>query len=360
MQRAAFADGIAMTANTDRQPETNTASGHAYSATELRHRKSRAAALSILSNTLLVALKLVVGFWSGSVSVLSEAIHSATDLMASGIAFLSVRASDKAPDADHPYGHGKIESLSGLAEALLIFFAAVYIIYESVNKLRGAEKASSTGLDAGLIVMGISALANIFISRYLRGVARETDSMALEADAAHLRADVLTSLGVLGGLAAARLTGHAWFDPLTALLVSLLIIYSAYHLTSDALAPLLDTRLPPGEEASIQEVLETDSRVMAYHKLRTRKSGSQRHADVHVLIDDNSTLLQAHELTEELEDHIRNALPAIHIHIHIEPYHAEVQHQREVHGVTIAAVHPEAPANRPQEPRSEDVKNLSQ
>ncbi len=297
------------------------------------HRKKRHAAFfSILSNGLLVMLKLIVGFWSGSVSVLSEAAHSATDLLASIIAFLSVRAADNPPDEDHPYGHGKIESISGLLEALLIFLAAFYIIYEAVGKLRAPSHSPHTGLNLGLAVMAFSAVTNIFLSRYLRRVARQTDSLALQADAEHLRADVYASIGVFIGLALTRFTPYPWFDPLTALFVALFILLAAYRLTRDALAPLLDERLPSDEVLAIQEAIETHAEVRGYHKLRTRKSGSQRYVDVHVQMDDELTLVAAHDIAEEMEDHIRTILPAAQVIIHIEPYAAELRHQREAHG----------------------------
>lgn len=299
---------------------------------ERRRRKEAAARRSIVSNTLLVGLKLGVGLWTGSVSVLSEAIHSATDLVASGIAFFSVRYSDAPPDDEHPYGHGKIESLSGMAEALLIFAAAAYICYEAISKLRAPGEAHPLTADAGMVVMGLSVVVNILVSRHLYRVAEETDSQALHADAEHLRTDVLTSLGVLIGLALVRLTGHSWLDPVTALCVALVIMHAAFRLTYDAYQLLLDVRLPPEDEERIRDILEADDRVLGYHKLRTRKSGSFRHADVHVQIDDDCTLVVAHEITEELEDQIRAALPSTHINIHIEPYRAELQHQYEAHG----------------------------
>ncbi len=306
-----------------------------------QRRKRKAALLSIVSNSALVVAKLVVGILSGSVSVLSEAIHSATDLVASFIAFFSVRASDTPPDAEHPYGHGKIEGVSGLVEALLIVLAALYIVYEAVASLLNPH-AHSPALDAGLAVMAVSAIANFFISRYLKRVARETDSMALEADAEHLQADVLTSVGVFVGLALARMTGLSWLDPVAGLCVALLIVHTAYKLTRHSMTPLLDARLPVDEEERIKNILNNDSRVLGYHKLRTRKSGSQRHADVHVLIDDDSTLVEAHDLSEELEDGVRTALPDIQINIHIEPYHAEMRHQQEAHGLSQEQANPKS------------------
>jgi cation diffusion facilitator family transporter len=303
-----------------------------------RRIKTAAAALSILSNTLLVVLKLSVGLWLGSVSMLSDAIHSSTDLMAAAIAYLSVRASDTPPDADHPYGHGKIESISGLAEALLIYLAGGFIINEAIHKLL-AHGRDAKEVGPGMVVMAFSAALNVALSTHLFRVARATDSQALEADARHLRTDVLTSCGVFIGLWLVHLTGRSWFDPVTALLVALLILGTAFKLTHDALRPLMDASLPAEEELAIHQVLDGDARVLGYHKLRTRKSGSQRHADVHVQIDDDCTLVQAHDLTEELEDRIRAALPDIYINIHIEPYYAEMRHQREAHGMIDPTQH---------------------
>ncbi len=291
-------------------------------------RKANAARIALLSNTVLMLLKLIVGFGTGSVSVLSEAVHSATDLLASGIAFFSVRVSDDPPDEDHPYGHGKIENMSGLAEALLIFAAAGFIVYEAVGKL-AAPAARMGSVNAGLVVMGLSAGVNFFLSQHLKRVAQQTDSMALAADAAHLQTDILTSVGVLIGLALARLTARAWFDPLTALLMTLFILFTGYRLLRDTLPLLLDARLPAEEEVAIRETLDADARVLSYHKLRTRKSGSYRYVDVHVMADDDCTLVEAHDLAETLEDRIREALPAVYVTIHMEPFHAEMRHQQE-------------------------------
>ncbi len=298
---------------------------------ERTRRKRHAAQFSVFSNAILVVLKLGVGFGTGSVGVLSEAFHSATDLMASGIALVSVKYADIPADEQHPYGHGKVESLSGLIEAILIFFAAVYIIYEAIRKLaHGKVEAFPVG--AGLAVMTVSIVVNILVSRYLFRVAEETDSLALHADAEHLRSDIYTSLGVLLGLTLVHFTKMPALDPVVALLIALFIMRTAFRLSRDAYHLLLDTRLPPEEEHKILDVLDSEPLVLGYHKLRTRKSGSDRHADIHVQVDDNFTLVEAHDLTEELEDQIRAVLPAIYINIHIEPYLAELQHQREKHG----------------------------
>ncbi|MFN8610471.1 MAG: cation diffusion facilitator family transporter [Vulcanimicrobiota bacterium] len=295
-------------------------------------RKQSAALLSIVSNSTLVLGKLVIGVLCNSVAVISEAVHSASDLMASVIAYAAVRMSDSPPDEDHPYGHGKIESISSLAEALLIFAAALYIVYEAILKLRKPPEASPP-LYLAMGVMATSVVVNFFISRYLRRVGRETDSLALLADAEHLNVDVVTAAGVLVGLALAQATGKSWLDPVAALGVAVLIFKTAWELCVEALQPLMDARLPLDEENLIRRVLNGDPRVLGYHKLRTRKAGSQRHVDVHVQLDDEITLLEAHQVSEDLEDEIRKLLPMLLINIHIEPYLAEMQHQLEVHGL---------------------------
>lgn len=296
--------------------------------------KVRAARVSIYSNTLLTTLKLVAGVATGSVSVLSEAVHSANDLVASFIAFFSVRISDRPADQRHPYGHGKVESMSGLIEALLIFGAAAYIIVEAVERLRGQAEPLRVG--PGLAVMVVSAVTNVLVARYLFRVARQTDSVALLADAEHLRTDVVTSVGVVVGLALVALTGLSEIDAIVALIVAAVICRAAYRLTREALEPLMDAGLPEGDLQVVRSVLDAEPGVLAYHKLRTRKSGSSRHVDAHVLMDDHLSLVEAHELTERLEDRIRELLPRAEVMLHTEPHDAEVEHQLEFHGRNIA------------------------
>jgi cation diffusion facilitator family transporter len=213
------------------------------------------ARLSIISNSLLILMKLAVGLISGSVSILSEAIHSLMDLIAAIISFFSVRVSDNPPDLRHPYGHGKIENISGVIESLLIFLAAVWIIIEAVRKLFG-EKIELESIALGSIVMLISAIVNTFVSRRLYKVARATNSVALEADALHLKTDIYTSLGVAIGLGLIMVTGINWLDPVIAILVALFIINEAYHLLTKAFTPLLDTAWGNNEIAGLEKRLK--------------------------------------------------------------------------------------------------------
>ena len=296
--------------------------------------KVRTARLSIYSNSSLIALKVVAGIATGSVSVLAEAAHSGSDLVAAFIAYFSVRKADEPPDESHPFGHGKIENLSGLAEALLIFGAAAYIVYESIRKIHDifGHGATVERTYWAIGVMGISAIVNIIVSRRLSAVARETESMALEADAQHLSVDVYTSGAVVVGLTVAELSKVWLLDPILALLVAGLICGAAYRLSADAVTFLVDTGLPPGELEQLREVLLHDPRVRSYHNLKTRRGGSHRYAEVHVLLADDLSFVEAHQFTEDLEDRLRATLPRLHVIIHSEPFQAERAHQRDRHG----------------------------
>ncbi len=295
-----------------------------------RGAKVAAARLSVGSNAFLILLKLAAGLATGSVGVLSEAAHSGTDLAAALIAYFSVRLADQPADEEHPYGHGKVESLSAMAEATLIILAALWIIYEGIDRLIHPHFAPGVGLGIG--VMALSAAINTFLVRYLLRVARATDSPALRADAVHLRTDVFTSLSVLVGLVLVRVTQIAVFDAIVALGVAILILFAAWGLARGALEHLMDVQLPERDVQAVRDVLDSEPGVKGYHKLRTRKSGSARHVDAHVLLDDNLSLVDAHDLTEKLEDRMREALPNAEITLHTEPYRAEQRHQHEQHG----------------------------
>lgn len=283
----------------------------------MKTRKQRAALVSVGSNTTLVLAKVVVGVLSGSVSVLSEAIHSANDLLAALIAWWSVRYSDRPPDEDHPYGHGKIESISGAFEAGLIILAAVWIVVEAVRKLITRQDVDHLGLCAA--VMLVSGIINIIVSRYLYRVAKTTDSLALSADAAHLSADVYTSFGVAVGLTFVWWTGWHILDPIVAILVALFILRIGWNLVRDAGSHLLDERLPQNEIDEISRILNAESRIASWHELRTRKSGSQRHIDVHIAVAHTMTFLDAHTVADDLEKQIAMRLQPAHVVIHVDP-----------------------------------------
>lgn len=283
------------------------------------NKKVNVARLSIFSNTTLIVFKVIAGILSGSVSIISEAIHSLMDLLASVVAFFSVRISDTPADKNHPYGHGKFENISGVVEALLIFVAAFWIIYEAVKKIVHPEPVESIGI--GLVVMIVAAVVNTIVSRKLYRVARETGSVALEADALHLKTDVYTSAGVAAGLFLLWITDFHLIDPIIAIFVALLILRESFELFNRAYSPLLDSALPAKEVEQIAAIIRshcTDR--MSFHNLRSRKAGNFRYIDFHLNLDPSLTVGEAHAICDQIEENIKQLIPQTEVTIHVENF----------------------------------------
>ncbi|HEY9061673.1 MAG TPA: cation diffusion facilitator family transporter [Pseudobacteroides sp.] len=280
--------------------------------------KTRVAILSVVSNSFLILLKVIAGILSGSVSIISEAIHSGMDLVAALIAFFSVKISAKPADKDHPYGHGKVENVSGVIEGLLILVAAVIIIWEAIKKIIRPTHIGETNI--ALLVMFISATVNFFVSRKLYRVAKQVDSVALEADALHLKTDVYTSLGVGIGMLLIKFTGISILDPIVAILVALLILKESISLIWNAYCPLLDTKLSDGDEEKIKSVINRyKNEIIDFHELRTRKSGSIKYIDFHMTVNKDISVEQSHKLSDSIESDLEEVLKNTNVSIHIEP-----------------------------------------
>jgi cation diffusion facilitator family transporter len=287
--------------------------------------KQHAARFSVFSNISLTLFKLAVYAITGSVSILSEALHSGLDLVAAVMAFLAVRKSRDPADAEHQFGHGKFESLSGLAEGALILVAVVLIAWGAIHRLLVRHAPLAHPL-LGVAVMGVSAVVNIFVSRMLFRVSKATDSIALSADAWHLRTDVWTSAGVLVGMAAIsmgrglRVTGIDLLDPIIALGVALVIAKAARDIMAQSWGHLVDRSLPAGELSMIRELLEEHyPEIAGFHRLRTRKAGSHRYIDLHVVVPGDESVAEAHSMCDHLEDDLRLLLPEAEVLIHVEP-----------------------------------------
>lgn len=288
--------------------------------------KKRVALLSVLSNSALVLSKIIIGLIIGSVSVISEAIHSGVDLMAAVIAWFAVWSSSKPPDSRHSFGHGKYENISGVIEALLIFVAAGWIVMEAVQKLRHPEPLEHVGW--GVLVMGVSVVVNIIVSRQLFRIGIATDSVALQADAWHLRTDVWTSFGVMSALAVISVgkliipqTNLYWLDPIVAIGVALLIVKAAYDLTVQAGRDLLDSSLPACEEDWIRDYLaKVQAPIQDYHGLRTRKSGGTRYIELHLVMNSEITLEEAHRRGDLVAEGIERQFDGASVIIHLDPY----------------------------------------
>lgn len=280
--------------------------------------KSGAATLAVIWDALLIALKLIVGISISSIAILSDALNSIIDLLASLMAFFSIRISSRPADEQHPFGHGKAENLSGFTEAGLMYLTAVFIIYESIKKLLSGSQV--TNVEWGLGIMLFSMTVNILFSSHLLKVARKEDSLALEAHARNLRGDILISLGVFIGLLMLKLTGLSVFDPIAAILVSLYYAFTASVLTRKTVHGLLDERLPDAEEELIKNSISEHSMdLVGFHDVRTRKSGGERYIDLHLVMDLNSSLDEVHKMCDHLEEDIKSKLPRTNITIHVEP-----------------------------------------
>jgi cation diffusion facilitator family transporter len=281
--------------------------------------KSRAAALSIASNALLIALKLVAGAITGSIAIITEAVHSLIDLVASVIAFVSVRKADEPADAEHPYGHEKVESLAATIEGMLILVGAAIIVYEATHRLVVGSTVETLGV--GIAVMGISTVANLAVSTVLSRRAKALESPALEGDAAHLRTDAFTSAGVLVGLVLVKVTGNSAFDSITALAVAVAIVVAGIRIIRRSSGVLIDEALPEAEMERVEAAIATarTPEVAGYHKLRGRRAGSRRHLDLHVQYRSGTSLELAHELAHRMRDSIEAEIPNCEVLIHVEP-----------------------------------------
>ncbi len=271
--------------------------------------KRGAAGLSIASNAILIAIKLAAGALTGSIAIITEAVHSLIDLVASVIAYFSIRAADEPADAEHPYGHEKVENLAAAIEGMLILVGAGVIVYEATHQLVVGSSVERLGI--GIAVMAFSVVANLGVSSVLSRQAKATESQALEGDAAHLRTDAMTSAGVLFGLALVQITGDAAFDPITALVVAVAIVWAGFRILRRSSAVLVDEALPDAEMDRIEAAIAAarTPEVAGYHKLRARRAGSRRHIDLHVQYRSGTSLERAHELAHRMRAEIEPEIP---------------------------------------------------
>jgi cation diffusion facilitator family transporter len=281
--------------------------------------KAGAATLSIVSNSLLIALKVAAGAITGSIAILTEAAHSSIDLLASVIALVSVRKADEPPDPEHPYGHEKVENLAAAIEGMLILVGAAIIVFEATRRLVVGAEVERLGV--GFAVIGFSAAANLGVSAYIGRRAREHRSAALEGDAAHLRTDAFTSIGVLVGLGLVQLTDNAVFDPIAALIVAGAIVFAGLRILTGSSRVLVDEAPPAAELDRIEGAIAAarPPEMVGYHKLRARRAGARRYIDLHVQFRAGTTLEDAHRLAHSLRDAIEAEVPASEVLIHVEP-----------------------------------------
>lgn len=283
--------------------------------------KKFSAGLSITSNTVIIILKFIAGILTGSISIISEAIHSLSDVLASVLTFFAVMRSSEPADKTHPFGHGKYEDMSGFIEGGLIIFAALYIIFEAVRKLLSGHMDDFNST-LGIYVMLISVIANFAVSSYLFHVAEKSKSVSLYADAQHLRTDIYSSFGVMLGLVLIKITGMAIFDPIIAILVALFILKTGFSISGETLNNLLDGALPEEDIKKIEDIIcEFKSRgVLEFRNLKSRRIGAEKDIEITLIFPENMTILECHKICDEIEELVEEKLGKTDILIHPEPY----------------------------------------
>lgn len=278
----------------------------------------RIAALSLAVTSCLLALKLTLGIISGSIAVISDAVDSGTDLTAGFAALLSVRIAAQPADEEHPYGHGKVESISAAVAATIVALGGGFVVVQAVRRLAGDQPDIDVGV--GLIAMVIAAGANAIMFVVMRREARRANSLALQAESKHLETNVVQAGVIIAGLVLVGATGEDVIDPIFALVLAAYMGYTALGLIRTAASDIMDTALPPEDMDTIRDVLAThSSEVTGYHRLRTRRSGAERHVDVHITVEPGMTVDQAHHIADGIEHEIQSRLHGTVVVIHLEP-----------------------------------------
>lgn len=272
----------------------------------------------------LIGLKMAVGVITGSISIWAQVADSSLDLFAALVTFVTVGLSAKPPDKEHPFGHGKVEDIAAGIQALLLLGAAGSIIYAAIRRIISGSTIELT--EAGIGVMLFSMVASILLSRHLFRVARATGSVALEANAHNITADIYSTAGVMVGLVVVRLTEFTIIDPILALIVAALILRVTYRVGRMAFSGLVDVSLPKAEEDEIiSTIKEHTSQLAGFHEVRTRKAGSQRFIDLHLMLPKNTSVEEAHQMCDHLEEDIKSRLPNSSVTIHVEPCSGECE-----------------------------------
>jgi ferrous-iron efflux pump FieF len=281
--------------------------------------KTSVARLSILAAAFLIILKTGTGFITGSISVWASLLDSTMDIFASVINFFAVRAASRPADKDHSYGHGKAESLAGLFQAIVIAASGIFLVYESVRRIISPNPTSSEWL--GVLTMMVAVAVSIALVARLKRVARETESLALQADATHYVTDIFTNLGALLALAIVGLTPWQIADPAISIAIAFYILWSAVSVGRESIDVLMDRRLPLDVDEQIGAVVSRfrDQGVLGFHDLRTRRSGSQKFIDLHLEVVRDLSLQDAHDATVRVLRAIEAEIPRARVHIHTDP-----------------------------------------
>jgi ferrous-iron efflux pump FieF len=281
--------------------------------------KVRAAQLSILAAAFLIALKTVTGFLTGSISVWASLLDSTMDIFASLINFFAVRAASRPADEDHDYGHGKAESLAGLFQSVVIAASGLFLIWEAARRIITPHPIASELIGVSVMLIAIFVSAALVVR--LRRVARETESPALLSDSLHYATDIYTNASALLALVIVLLTGWLIADPLISIAIALYILWSAFGVGREAVDVLMDKRLPHEIDEQVASVVDSFrvQGVIGFHDLRTRRSGSQKFIDLHLEMEGDKSLEEAHDLSVRVLRAIEAKIPRSRVQIHTDP-----------------------------------------
>jgi cation diffusion facilitator family transporter len=279
--------------------------------------RSGAAKLALGVVIILIILKVIVSIISHSISITAQAADSFLDLFSIGITVIAVRMSVAPADEEHPFGHGKMEGISALIQAFLVLGAGIYIIYSAIQRIINHTVIKP---DAGIFVMVISIIASYFLSRHLRRVAKATESTAIDASAQNISADVYSAAGVLLGLTAVHFTKWEILDPIIALIMVIFVLKAGYSVVIRAFRELTDYSLPKEEQEILNNCIrEHFTQLVDFHAVRSRRAGSERFVDLHMVMPRDVTVEKAHEMCDHLEKDIKDKLPNSNVTIHVEP-----------------------------------------
>ncbi len=285
---------------------------------QIKNKKLRTALLSITVAIALIIIKLVFGVITNSVSILASAVDSFLDLSASSVNYFSIRKSEKPADHDHRFGHGKAEGLAGLFQCFVIGVSSIYLIYLSVWRLLNGGNLQA--LDLGIIVIVFSIIVSLLLARYIRRVAKETESIALNADSLHYQFDVYTNIGIVIALTIIKFTDLNLIDPIISIVIAVLIIWSAKDIVMQSLNILMDKELPEEVVTEIEEIIiNHNPEVRSFHKLRTRNAGSVKFIEFHVVMNYKLTFVKSHELAEDIIKEIEAVIPNSEVTVHVDP-----------------------------------------
>jgi len=282
--------------------------------------KKRVALISVFAAIFITGFKLIIGLMTGSLGILSEALHSALDMVAAIITFFSVKVSDKPADKDHNYGHGKVENLSALIETILLLVTCVWIIYEAVHRLTSGETKIEVSVWSYIVVIS-SIIIDYTRSKALYKVAKKHNSQALEADALHFSTDIWSSSVVLFGLIAYQFLGWYAADSIAALFVAVIVLYVSYQLGRKAIDVLLD-KSPQNTTQIVRDILKTFPEVLKYHSLKARTAGADTFIKFNVHFNPDLSLREVHEVCDKIEVEIQSQIARSEVYIHAEPEEA--------------------------------------